>query len=497
MLRRLFLDDAHVSEAKGVRRCAHRAEKYAGNPVVTREYDWEKAGIQLYGRSVIFDPSAGLFRMYYLAYKNAPTPGGKTFELNGVTLPSNALVPAYAESRDGIHWSKPFLNQCKIDGVDADNVIDVLCGQSFEPGVLYDADDPDAGRRYKMMYWGQRCQFSPVGKMSHPGGYWDGRLVVEDERGKVIWDRPNNPDTQQFGMYIAFSGDGVNWELYSRGPVFTTYSDTGHSVLRDPRSGKYVAFGRFRFTRNCPGFDIYRNVARVQSDDFINWSDPELVLAADSCDPHDTHINSVNVDLYEGMYIALMEIGDGRKPAERPSGPMQLAVSHDGYQWTRVADRFGFLDSSDPNDWDYGGHIKPGTALIVYDDKVHMYYGGAPAGEFRSGFGLATWRRDGFVSMRADETEGLLISKGLVIEGRELHLNVSAAHGRVEVQVAGPQGDLPPGWEPLPESEVVAADSTDVVVRWKGEDLSKLQGRLISLRFRMQKADLYSFWFAD
>ena len=53
MFRKLFLDDVHVSEVRGVRRCAHAAEKFGGNPVVTREYPGFPTDMQAQMMSVL------------------------------------------------------------------------------------------------------------------------------------------------------------------------------------------------------------------------------------------------------------------------------------------------------------------------------------------------------------------------------------------------------------------------------------------------------------
>ena len=94
-----------------------------------------------------------------------------------------------------------------------------------------------------------------------------------------------------------------------------------------------------------------RSVSRVESKDFFNWSDPELVLAADHEDPESFQINSMPVDLYEGLFLGLIEAD------QRPS--------RDGRQWTRVADRAAFLEPGEEGGWDdYGTEsVRPATGL--------------------------------------------------------------------------------------------------------------------------------------
>ena len=98
-------------------------------------------------------------------------------------------------------------------------------------------------------------------------------------------------------------------------------------MLYDPRIKKYVGFSRFGFGRW---------LARSESRDFIHWSAPQLVLECDEADGPRTQIYGAGVDLYEGVYLAMIWIyregGDGTIDT-------QLATSRDGIQWTRVGDR--------------------------------------------------------------------------------------------------------------------------------------------------------------
>jgi len=89
--RRLFLDATVVEQQQGMERVFHAARKFTGNPVVKAKYPWEKyrsyGGPYLYG-TVMWD--GGKLRMWYHCHI-----GG--------------YGNAYAESTDGIHWTKPML----------------------------------------------------------------------------------------------------------------------------------------------------------------------------------------------------------------------------------------------------------------------------------------------------------------------------------------------------------------------------------------------------
>src|SRR5205085_11195638 len=92
---------------------------------------------------------------------------------------------------------------------------------------------------------------------------------------------------------------------------------------------------------------------------------------------------------------------------------VQLAVSHDAKNWQRVADRQPLLAPSPlgAGAYDTMQIIGPSKA-IVRDDELWFYYTGLrhryppPNVSWdRSAVCLATLRRDGFVSLDADDRE--------------------------------------------------------------------------------------------
>ena len=104
--------------------------------------------------------------------------------------------------------------------------------------------------------------------------------------------------------------------------------------------------------------------------------------------------------------------------------------------------------------------------------------------------GLATLRRDGFVSLDAGETEGYMLTKLLTIDGGELHLNVDASQGYVIVSVTDDIGT------PLENyiSQQIVGDQLDTPVKFNCA-LGALEGKEVRLRFQLRNASLYSYWF--
>ena len=505
MNRRLFLDDGHIAKMHGLERRPHPARRYAGNPVMVKELPWEKLRLQLYGRCVVYNRQRRLFQLFYVAQPAADH--YPNLRVGGSTKVGYVTLPAYAESEDGIHWDRPLRSDVSFEDRHLTNLLDLHDGQSFEAGVLYDQQDPDGQRRYKAFVWDQHFVRPMPGTIEYertPKGR-SARLL--DEEGNVVFEQPYN----DFGIRVAFSADGIHWNKHP-GWVIPCYSDTGHSPLYDASLGKYVAFGRFNWasftsgevtydgTRPATAYHVGRSVCRVESEDFLNWSDPELVLAADHEDPESFQINSMPVDLYEGLYIGLMEVD--QRPIRDGGLPLQLAASRDGRQWTRVADRATFLEPAVEGEWDDdggAGSVRPATGLFVVDDQVRFYYSGGTPQEPLYGMGVASWRRDGFVSLHAGSEGGELLTRSFVVDGRELHLNIDASQGEATVQLCNLQGEPTLGWywegqEESRPSEPVRGDHLDVVVRWTDGGITQRIGKPVTLHIHLRNADLYSFW---
>ena len=105
--------------------------------------------------------------------------------------------------------------------------------------------------------------------------------------------------------------------------------------------------------------------------------------------------------------------------------------------------------------------------------------------------GLATLRRDGFVSLDAGETEGYVLTKPLILNSTELRLNVDASQGYVTVAITDDIGT------PLKDytSQQIVGDQLEAAAKFNGS-LEALKGKEVRLRFQLKRASLYSYWFA-
>jgi hypothetical protein len=471
--RQLFLDDAGISERRGFRRVVNQPERHSANPVVRGEHTWERASASVYGTALYEEPTG--FRLWYLATPGPPPSGRPWVEVGGYRRVTNATLVALAASADGVRWEKPFLGQLTFEGSRDNNLVDIGIDNPEGISVLRDGADPDPARRYKALFWDRRVS---------PPDDSGGEAQVPPEPPAL------SPARRAGGIWVATSADGTRWKTH--GPVLPHASDTTHSLLYDPRLRRFVAFGRF---------GMGRVVARTESEDFLHWSDPRLVLEADEQDGPGGQIYGMPTDLYEGLYLGMFWIyregGDARIDT-------QLAVSRDGIRWQRVGDRQTFLPNAPEGAWDDGMSRIVGR-FIVRDDTLYLYYSMVngphrsarfpnPVRSFPPAIGLATLRRDGFVSMDAGADRAMLLTRSFRGPGEHLYVNADARGGALSVAVCDQDGKPLSGFD---RSEPLTTDAPQAEVRWQGAELRRLAGQPTRLRFTGHNCRLFSFWFAD
>jgi hypothetical protein len=138
----LFAFDRHaIPYTQNLKLLMQQPRKHEANPVLPRGQPGtpDAHGVQFYG-SIIQDE--GKYRMWYIAFDDdTKNPH-----------PSTRWRAAYAESIDGVHWSRPHLNLVDYRGNKNNNLLD-MGGQEWgfvNLKVIRDWDEPDPNRRYKM-----------------------------------------------------------------------------------------------------------------------------------------------------------------------------------------------------------------------------------------------------------------------------------------------------------------------------------------------------------
>ena len=445
--RQLFVDDYLIAERSNVTLTLHRPAKHPGNPVLLPDKPWEEKSVALYG-TVLYDAEEGLFKMWYRAIEDT-------------------CYACYATSKDGIHWEKPVLNVKPYKGSTENNIVLGSVDPKFYLdgfAVIKEPEEADPKRRYKMLTYNGGRRFAA---MVSPDG--------------IHWDGPINP------------------KEHDTGDVVSMYRDTG--------LGQYVALLKRRY--------IYENGTKVRarltsfSNDFVHWSAPEFNLVPDEHDPPSTHFYSQVAYMYQGLRIGYVTLF----VKETELIDTHLCYSRDGRTWHRYRERVPFLPNT-PGTFDAGMLLADAsglinaplpTALPARDGKIWIYYcgystdhAGREPGKspVKNGIGLAHLRLDGFVSADAGEKGGTLLTKPLVCSGTALRVNGVAAAGEIRAELLDADGGVIRGCD-LASAVTFTGDSLDAVLRWKKGIPAETVGKAVRIRFHLQNARLYSFWFAE
>jgi hypothetical protein len=203
----------------------------------------------------------------------------------GQSLKRSGLGTAYAESTDGITWTRPNLGLFEANGTTENNLVWMGPGANMGPFRDPNPDVPD-DERYKAV------------------------VRTKDLMGMV-------------------SPDGINWRLLRDEPIMTDGPfDSVNVVFWDTALEEYVVYTRGvagEATQTKSEKDIslwkksYRWIRRSTSPDFINWSPLELVDTGET--PHEDFYTNACVQ-YE------------RAPGDLPDVP--VAVRGRAYAEHRV-----------------------------------------------------------------------------------------------------------------------------------------------------------------
>ncbi|MBM4046558.1 MAG: hypothetical protein FJ279_15715, partial [Planctomycetes bacterium] len=397
--RRLFLDAMVVEEQHGLKRVFHAARKFEGNPVIRGEKPWEKAGGRwqgpdIYG-TVMWDE--GRLRMWYRCY----TP---------------AAFQCYAESKDGIHWTKPNLGLREYKGSTDTNI--------------YLSVAPDSEGHVPNRSSGQ-CNFAHIVKRP-----WE----KDPEKRYALFCYALDYRKHR----AAFSADGLNWkfvaETAEKGIIA---AGDASNYFYDPYQNRYVATRKMWSRRG-------RSVGVAWAKDELNWTVPtnpdQPVFVPDDLDPDATQFYGMPVFPYQGLYIGLIWVYHARVMKYGPytdarlmeceqgspcTTDVQLAWSWDLISWTRPPERQPFVGLGKESDFDCS-QIHTANAPVPVGDDLYFYYGGWD-GRYKplntGNIGLAMLRLDGFCSMHAGEQEGWLITRREPLDKPTVTLNAKVAPG--------------------------------------------------------------------
>ena len=497
----LLVDDHDVLYRAGTERVLLPLTRHPANPVVTETRPWELA---IGWTSIHRDSRSGKYQLWYQAH------AGKRARIK-----SHETVVCYAESADGVQFTKPDLGLFSFNDIEQTNIVLIGNGghgDRYCCSVLVDERDSDPARRYKMAYY----DWSPV----------EGREYA--------------------GLHVAFSPDGIRWTKHAGGPLNRTayggrglqppYADEGAyletrtnrgqvrkawpfpltmsdacDVFFDPQRQKFAIYGKVWIQGPDGGLAWKHAMGRSESADFLTWSKPELLLTPDDLDPAHVEFHTSPVFFHRDRYFSLNQI------LHRAAGGLidiELMLSPDGVRWERPFRQPWFLPHGSAGQFDSRSLFTNSTPIIL-QDEIRFYYGaysqGAigggqslESGDQLSGIGLATMPRDRFAGIRpvakSDQPTlkspldhiGQVTFKPLdLADCQSIKLNADASEGTIRVELLHEEGYRVRGFS-KDDALPIQGNSLRHSVAWKENTLEQLPPGRYSLRLHLNHATAYA-----
>ncbi len=484
----LFADDHAVLYRSGTKRVLQPLQRHPANPLIKgRDKPWEVA---IAWTSVYRNPQTGRYQLWY-----------QSFAGDAAKDRTRRCTVSYAESEDGILFTKPNLGLFDFNGVKETSIVLIANGGTsdrYGVSVLVDPLEKDARRRYKMAYFDfTRAQ--------------DGREYP--------------------GLNVAFSPDGIHWTKHSQGPLSrASYGDFGEpvpfsdetnhpwsiplsmadalDVFYDSPRKIFAIHGKMWIDGPSGGMYWKHAMGRIESKDFIHWSAAQLVLAPDEHDPAWVEFHTAPVFLYNDLYICPLQILD--RSTRGGVVDIELATSRDGFAWERSFRKPFWLARSEGEQFD-SGSIFLCAQPVVLEDEIRFYYGaygqgatGSDDNSLTTSIGMATIPRDRFAGLqpiaRSDqptlkqplENVGQITLKPIRRSGMtRLQLNADASVGAIRVEVLDRNGKRLRGFA-YDDAVPIRGDSLRHVVRWKSRAISDLPDQDYLLRIHLERATIYA-----
>ena len=305
------------------------------------------------------------YRMYYRASHLASMGTG--------AIGDHPEFTCYAESDDGVHWTRPHLGLFEFQGSNENNI------------VL--ANDPATHN------------FAPF-LDTNPA-------AAPEARFKALGRSPK-------GLHAYQSEDGIHWNRMQDQAVITEGRfDSLNLAFFDNLKNQYVEYHRdFR--------NGVRDIKTTRSQDFLQWEKPEW-LQYPSALPEHLYTNGI-IPYFRAPHVYLglaKRFVLGRNPTLHPSGGVSDAVfmsSRDGTtfdRWPEAVIRPGlqtsrWVNRSNMPAW---GIVPTRSTIPDGPPELSIY----TTGDYYAGDSTTlrrhTWRLDGFTSLHASARGGEVITK--------------------------------------------------------------------------------------
>ncbi|MEO2031783.1 MAG: hypothetical protein ABGZ35_06835 [Planctomycetaceae bacterium] len=347
-------------------------------------------------------------------------------------------VTCYAESSDGIHWTKPNLGLFEWNGSKDNNIVWLGPGSHNFTAFLDTNPAAPAESRYKAF-----------------GGGRGGLLPFE-------------------------SPDCIHWKQIQEEPVITNGAfDSQNLAFWDAHRHEYRAYWRYFG-------DGVRSIRTSSSPDFMVWQN-EADLSYSEGTPRE-HLYTNAIQKYFRAPHVFIGFPTRFEPKSQQVEPI-LMTSRDGTTFHRFADPV--VPRTAPKDRNHnrsnymawGMFPLPGRPGEISVYATENYYEPSPGRVRRF-----SYRVDGFVALRAGSQGGQMLTRPLKYTGPELSLNrVVGEGGELLVEVLDQQGVV------IGASIPLTGDAIDSAVDWQQAPVANQD--VVRLRFTMKNADVYSLRF--
>jgi len=449
----LLVDHEFIAKSENVQLKLHPPRK-TGERLIESDQPWESATVNWF--SVLRDGNK--YRMWYECYdvEGWPTADDTSF--------------CYAESSDGIHWTKPKLGMVSYQGNKNNNILFRQIGEGNHrsrvhgSGVFLDPSAPPESR-YKCV----------------SQGLFQG-----------IAERP---------YFVAgmTSPDGIRWTRNPQ-PICPVFADSQYSGFWDTEQRRYVIFGR-TFARGG------RAIGRSSSDRFDAFPPFTHVLATDEHDPPESDLYNPACQQYPdvpGLYLMFSSLFRHREDTL----DIRIAVSRDGVKWTRPDRDATFIQLGEPGHFDGGSLYMGNGGCLRTGDGLSFYFSGSALkhnetelpnladSRNRRVISRAVARVDRLVSVSASVAGGKFDTPRIRFTGDKLVVNAAVRRGgSLRVGLLDAEGQPIPG-RGVTECRSLADDNESWTVSWADRNsVSDLSGQSIRLRIEMRDADLFGFQF--
>jgi len=428
----LLLDARTVAHTENARLAVGTVEKDPRNPLFVEDQPWEVRFDNLYG-NVLYDKEDGRYKIWYSPFIVDRSAKGMTLEKRArryAPPKDREMGLCYATSRDGLTWEKPALGLARYKGSTENNI--VLRGP-HGTGIFKDLHEPDPKRRFKALFQ---------------------------------------------GLAVRFSSDGLHWCPPSQCEGVSVAGDTHNNAFWAPTLGQYVGMTRTWGERG-------RQVARIESRDFVHWTEAKVVL--EGLDK-DQQTYAMPTFFYGGVYLGLVAIHE--QSTDRVW--TELAWSADTKEWHRVDAGTPLIPcAKEKLAYDYGC-VYACAYPIFLEDEIRLYYGGSDwlHTSWRNGaLCLARLRPDGFAGYeQATNAKPAMITTAPVpYNGQAIQVTTDVPEGgSLKVTILDADGNERSAARAITET---VTDGALVLDR-------KLEENPIRLQFELDQAKLYSFTLA-